>query len=410
MGTCHQLLIVAGCLAGAALGLPWPGKWRWLSWAALPAPAALFALTFTLPRSPRWLASQGRMNDARAALEWLRGAGAASIDSEMDELRDILRLDTTTKATGASDRTSRAGVTKVMATLIILMFFQQFSGILPVVYYGGAIFEEAGFSNGNIGATLAQVTQLVFTGVAVLLVDKLGRKPLLLISASIMGTSISALGAAIPALLDIAFAPRVVCNPVPCRVFLCLTARSDRRVLALFLFLGLFFYVNEDPEKFDHELPNTLAVVLVMLYFGGFALGMGALPWLLMGELSPARHAGGVSSATTLANWLAAFVVAESFPTLSKSLGKAETFWLFGAILQAALVFIYLALPETKGETLENIERHYMGTYRLPPPSRSDMHLVWINAAVFYGAFIALVVKVSEMAVGDPGNQTHPTF
>lgn len=199
MGTCHQLLIVAGCLVGAALGLPWPGKWRWLSWAALPAPAALFVLTFTLPRSPRWLASKGRMDDARAALEWLRGTGAVSIDSEMDELRDILRPNSGTQASDVPGRASKAGVTKVMATLIGLMFFQQCSGILPVVYYGGAIFEEAGFSNGNVGATLAQVTQLVFTGLAVLLVDKLGRKPLLLISGSIMGTSIGALGAATPA-------------------------------------------------------------------------------------------------------------------------------------------------------------------------------------------------------------------
>lgn len=117
---------------------------------------------------------------------------------------------------------------------------------------------------------------------------------------------------------------------------------------------GVFFHVNEDPDRFDHALPNTLAMALVMLYFAGFALGMGALPWLLMGELSPARHAGVVSSVTTLANWLAAFIVAELFPTMTKTLGKAETFWLFAAILQGALIFIYLALPETKGQTLEN--------------------------------------------------------
>lgn len=344
MGTCHQLLIVTGCFVGTALGIPWAGEWRMLSWAGLPAPALLTILTLRLPQSPRWLVGQARLDDARRSLRTLRGARARCIDDEIAELQSMSEPN---QKTGAP-----ADVALARKCLLItgtLMIFQQFSGVCGVLYYAGGILKDAGIRDANVGAMLAQLVQLAFTGVAVLLVDRLGRKPLLLISNTILAVSTTV--------------------------------------------LGLYFYVHDDAHTshFHDPLPKTVALAFVLIFFGGFALGMGALPWLLMAEISPAQYSGLISSGTTMINWLGAFIVTESFTSMTGTLSTGGTFWFYAAVLHGSLIFISVAIPETKGQSLQNIERYFKGTCKLPPPNPQDMTLVKVVALLCYVALTALV-------------------
>ena len=205
MGTAHQLLIVTGCLTGCLVGIPWAGDWRRLSWAGIPIPGVLLLLISIMPQSPRWLASKGRIKEARRSLIRLRGGESPAVDRELQEIQDAIAGPTTTARSGSVSGSERGGVYAIIgareskvappggvgccgpalkATFIsvTLMLCQQFSGIGAVLFYGGELLSKAGISNPNLGAAISQMVQFVFTMVAVLLIDRVGRRPLLLTS------------------------------------------------------------------------------------------------------------------------------------------------------------------------------------------------------------------------------------
>jgi sugar porter (SP) family MFS transporter len=194
-----------------------------------------------------------------------------------------------------------------------LAIAQQITGINTVIYYAPTIFKFAGLSSAS-AAILASVgvgvINVVLTVVAMQLIDRVGRRPLLLISLAGMALSLFVLG-------------------------------------------GAFLL-----PQFKSVL-GWIAVGSLMTYVGFFAVGLGPVFWLILSEIYPLRIRGRAMSVGTAANWLSNLIVALTFLTLTKVIGKPGTFWLYAAVTVGAWFFAWFLVPETKGKTLEQIEAHW---------------------------------------------------
>jgi len=281
------------------------GAWRWMfAVAAVPASAFGIGLVF-IPDSPRWLAGRGKVDQARSVLKTIRNPD--QVGSELNDIQASLG-----KQKGDWSELLNPALRSAMIIGIGLAIAQQITGINTVIYYAPTIFGFAGLSSSS-AAILASVgvgvVNVVFTIVAMQLIDRVGRRPLLLISLAGMALSLGVLGAAfsLPQFTDV---------------------------------LG------------------WVSIGSLMAYVGSFAVGLGPVFWLILSEIYPLRIRGRAMSVGTAANWSANLLVALTFLTLTKVMGKPATFWLYGAVTVAAWCFAFFLVPETKGKTLEQIEQH----------------------------------------------------
>lgn len=280
--------------------------WRWM-FALAVIPAATFGIgLFFIPDSPRWLAGQGHMDQAREVLKKIRSP--QELESEVKEIQSSV-----SQQKGDWSQLFSKLVRSAMVVGIGLAVAQQITGINTVIYYAPTIFKFAGLSSAS-AAILASVgvgvINVVFTVVAMQLIDRVGRRPLLLISLGGMASSLFVLG-------------------------------------------GAFLL-----PQFKSVL-GWIAVGSLMSYVGFFAVGLGPVFWLILSEIYPLRIRGRAMSVGTAANWLSNLIVALTFLTLTNSIGKPGTFWLYAAVTVAAWFFSWFLVPETKGKTLEQIEAHF---------------------------------------------------
>jgi len=195
---------------------------------------------------------------------------------------------------------------------VMLAFFQQATGINTIIYYAPTIFEFAGFESHKVSilaTTGVGVVNVLMTFVAIWLLDKLGRKPLLYIGMA--GMTIS---------------------------------------------LGVVGFAFNSPELASSL--KMITVISVIGYIASFAVSLGPIFWLMISEIYPLNIRGRAMSVATLSNWLFNMIVASSFLTLTDKLGKAGVFWFYALICVAGIVFAFFFVPETKGHTLEDIERY----------------------------------------------------
>jgi sugar porter (SP) family MFS transporter len=273
--------------------------------ALVPAGAFGVGLVF-IPKSPRWLIDRGHTDEARAVLKRIREP--PRVEAEIGEIRTGLA-----KQPGHWSDLLSPLLRPAMVVGVGLAIAQQVTGINTVIYYAPTIFRFAGLSSAAV-AILASVgvgmVNLVLTLVAMQLIDRIGRRPLLLASLSGMAVSLFALG--------LAFAlPQLGSNL------------------------------------------KLIAVIALMAYVSSFAVGLGPVFWLLLSEIYPLRIRGRAMSVATVVNWSANLLVASSFLTLTRVLGKASTFWAYAFVTVGAFVFSYFFVPETKGRSLEEIEAHW---------------------------------------------------
>ncbi|KAH9688745.1 Sugar transporter ERD6-like 5 [Citrus sinensis] len=281
-------------------------NWRILALiGTIPCLVQLIGLCF-IPESPRWLAKTGKGIESEAALQRLRGADA-DISEEAAEIREY---------TETLERLSEGGILELFQrkyahSLIVgvgLMVLQQFGGVNGIAFYASSIFISAGFS-GSIGMIAMVVIQIPMTLLGVLLMDKSGRRPLLLVSAA--GTCLGCLLAALS-----------------------------------FLFQDLQQWIKATP---------FLALVGVLVYTGSFSLGMGGIPWVIMSEVFPINMKGSAGSLVTLVSWLGSWIISFTFNFLMKW-SSTGTFFAFSAICGLTVLFVAKLVPETKGRTLEEIQ------------------------------------------------------
>ena len=303
----NQLALTLGILVSYLVGYAFApsGAWRWMLGLGGVPGVVLFIGMLLLPETPRWLAGHGYVDLTRAALRRLRGPDAA-IDAELAALRAEL------KAPAQARPESQLGHATARLPLIVgigLAVFQQVTGINTVIYFAPQIFQASGLSSAS-AAILATAgigaVNVAMTVVAIWLVDRVGRRPLLLAGLGGMGASLG--------------------------------------VLALGFMLG------------QGQALGWLTAGGLAAYVGFFAIGLGPVFWLLISEIFPLAIRGRGMSAATIANWLANLVVALTFLDLADALGRPGVFLIYAALSFVAVLFAYWLVPETKGLSLEAIE------------------------------------------------------
>ena len=304
----NQLAMTTGILVSNLVGYGFAstGSWRWMfGLGGVPAVMLAGGMLF-LPETPRWLVSKGRLSQANAALQKLSGT-ENDIAAQMMTLKT--ELDEHDKA--SCPKTSGGKAMRLPVIIgIALAIFQQATGINTVIYFAPVIFQSAGLSSAS-SAILATAgigaVNVVTTLVALWLVDRVGRRKLLL--AGLFGMGIS----------------------------LCLLAAG--------------FALGSNTDL------GWMTAASLSAYVGCFAIGLGPVFWLLIAEMFPlASRARGMSAATT-ANWATNLIVALTFLTLINFLGRSGVFLLYAALAFAALMFSSVFVPETKNLDLEDIER-----------------------------------------------------
>jgi len=319
----YQLAITIGIVIAYLTGLLIAGVGMWrpmFGLGAVPGLLFLIGLAF-LPESPRWLVLKRSAKEAQESLRRLRGL-KWDIDSEMV---NIVRTAQAEADQHAGYRTLlEPTVRPALLVAMGLFFLQQLSGINAVIYYAPEIFQQAGFDNTDTRmlATIGIGTvNLLTTVLAIFLIDRIGRRPLLVLGFT--GTA------------------------------------STMLVIAVAI-------------VYPALLPGKLVIGMLMLYIASFAISVGPLPHVLMSEIFPLRVRGPGMSAASISNWGFNFAVVFAFPLMLAGPGLAATFTLFAVICLGGIAFTLTRVPETTGHSLEEIEKHLKSGLPLVALGRKD--------------------------------------
>lgn len=315
----NQLTIVIGILAAQIVNMmitetvpegistaeivaSWNGQigWRWMFWAELIPAMMFFILVFFIPESPRYLASKGNFIKTEDILGKIGGSEYA------------LKAITSIKETVANSKES-AGIKNllnkktfsILVIGIVLAVFQQWCGINIIFNYAQEIFVSAGYGINDlfINIVITGSINLIFTIVAMLTVDRIGRKKLMLIGS---------IGLAI-----------------------------------IYTVMGYFYYAN---------ITGLPLLILVLLAIAMYAMTLAPIVWVILSEIFPNKYRGAAMSISTFALWVASALLVQTFPYLNDTLGTSGTFWAYGIICAAGFIFVLKKLPETKNKSLEEIE------------------------------------------------------
>lgn len=306
----YQLMITTGILLAflSDTAFSASGNWRWML-GIIAAPGVLFLIgLFFLPDSPRWLLMRGRREDAQAVLAKLRG-DAAVVRNEIADIDEQLK----TRQHGWSMFGQNPNFRRSVGLGVLLQAVQQFTGMNVVMYYAPRIFKDMGYdTHAQMWFTAAVgLTNVLATLIAFAFVDRLGRKPILYAGFTIMAVGLGVVG----------------------------TMMS----------LG----IHSRGEQF-------FTVGMLLLFIVGFAMSAGPLIWTLCSEVQPLQGRDFGIAASTFTNWVTNMIVGATFLSLLSGIGNAPTFWLYAALNAVFIAVTFFLVPETKGVTLEQIERNLM--------------------------------------------------
>lgn len=274
----------------------------------------IFLLTFSFqPESPVFLLKRGMYDKAKEALIILRGEGY-KIDSELNEIEGYLKE--STQATISLTETFKQGaVIKAFVISCSLMFFQQFSGINAIILYTTNIFETSGVDlDPHDAAILVGFFQVITTFVTAAIIDRLGRRILLFISALFVTITMFVLGA-----------------------FFTLKNRTD---------------VGESVITKLEFVPVSALCIFIIAY----SIGLGPIPWVISSEIFPTEIKSITSSTAGTCNWFLAFILTRFFLQVSNYIGQDSTFYIFGSASMIGIFFVYIFVPETKGKSIIEIQ------------------------------------------------------
>lgn len=288
--------------------------WNTLALLGILFPLPYLALTFLIPETPRWYMSKNRPECARNSLQWLRGKDA-DVSEEFQSMVSAQRVDEKGSSSNITDLFTKPNLKPLLISLG-LMFFQQMSGINAVIFYTTEIFDMAGSTiDKNLCTIIVGVVNFVSTFIATLLIDRLGRKVLLYVSSISMVVTLGSLGS--------------------------------------------YFYLRSIGVPVLEY--GWVPLASFMVYVLGFSLGFGPIPWLMLGEILPSSVRGSSASVAAGFNWSCTFIVTKTFVNIIHYIGAHGTFWLFAVVCFVSILFVILWVPETQGQTLQDIERKLAG-------------------------------------------------
>ncbi len=305
----NQMAIVTGILIAYLVnwGLSFLGasSWRWMFASAAVPSIVLFIALFFVPESPRWLVEEARSDEALAILTRINGPAIAA-----QELRSI--EETVSQETGSLGELFRPGFRRPLWIAVSLAILQQITGMNTVLFYGALIFRKQIGNESESAAIFANVivgaVNALATIVALWLIDRAGRRPLLLISTGVMAVSQAGLAAA-----------------------------------------------------FLSHTPSAALVLTAMLFcVAAFAIGLGPGFWVLLAEIFPTRIRGRAMSIATVCLWSASTLLTMTFLTLVNAVSPTGAFLIYAGFCVVTFAVVWLAVPETKGRTLEEIEHSWI--------------------------------------------------
>ncbi len=303
----NQLAIVTGILVSYLAGWSLSGlgaeSWRWMfASAALPS-IFFFVALFTVPESPRWLVKEQRYDEALTTLGRLSGSDARL---RLEEIKIAIA-----EESGSLAQLFQPGLRLPLIIGITLAVFQQVTGINTILYYGSIIFTEQVGARSASAALWANVVigtvNVLCAVIALFAIDRLGRKPLLMIASGGMGASL--------------------------------------------VILGVIFLLQPSA--------GSLVLALILCYVAFFSVGMGPTVWVVISELFPTRIRGRAMSIATISLWTACMFITLTFLSLVKAISVSGAFWCYALMCLFTFLFVWRILPETKGKTLEEIEKSW---------------------------------------------------
>lgn len=325
LGSLQQMAIVVGIFAALLVNFliqkaaggsnepaPWGGTaWRWM-FAAESIPAFIyFVVALQIPESPRYLVSKNKTRQAKKVLAKYVGG---DVDAKVEEIQTSLKSDRPPRF--GDIRGSMAGLMPIVWVGILLSVFQQFVGINVIFYYSNTLWQAVGFTEENsfLTSVITSITNVVATIIAIALIDKVGRKTLLLVGSSVMAVSLGT--------MSVLFATAPV--------------------------------VGEDPQLGNWEGP--VALIAANLFVVGFAFSWGPTVWVLLGEMFPNRIRASALAVAAAAQWAANWIITTTFPELVE-VGLGLAYGLYTAFAVLSFFFVLRFVPETKGVELEDMER-----------------------------------------------------
>ncbi|XP_037439938.1 polyol transporter 5-like isoform X3 [Triticum dicoccoides] len=287
--------------------------WRLMFAAGVVPTVFLAAGVLTMPESPRWLAMKGRLDEAKAVLDRTSDT-LADAEQRLLEIEEVVDAGSNGGGSTWNEVATKAGVRRVLATVLALQFFQQASGIDSVVLYGPRVLAMAGVTSNTLLLGLNVLFGVAKAGsilIAMALADRVGRRPLLLVSTGGMTASLLVLGSVFAAFAG---------------------AKDDAAVAAV-------------------------AVAAVVAFVCTFSVGFGPMAWVYSSEILPLRLRGQGAGLGTAMNRVMSGIVTMTFISLYGAITMAGAFYLYAAVAAASFVFIYTCLPETRGRNLEDMEQ-----------------------------------------------------
>lgn len=316
----NQMTIVLGILAAqitnwliadpipaeftsADIAASWNGQmaWRWMFWAAAVPSVAFLVLAFFIPESPRWLALKARNTEASSVLSRIGGMEYAQA-----ELAAVTAANQADAQQGGLRMLFSKPMHKVLIIGIVIAVFQQWCGTNVIFNYAQEIFQSAGYAVGDVlfNIVITGVANVLFTILAIYTIDKLGRRALMMMGAG--------------------------------------------GLCGIYAILGVCYYFH---------VTGIGMVILVVAAIACYAMTLGPCTWVLLAEIFPNRVRAIAVATSTFALWVGSATLTYTFPLLNNALGSYGTFWIYSAVCLAGLLFCIFMLPETKGKSLEQLEK-----------------------------------------------------
>ncbi len=337
-------------------------SWRWmLGVEAIPAFIYFFAL-FLVPRSPRWLIQRlNLVEESKKILTKIGGDNYA--DSTIEEIEKGIRKK---EEKGTLSQLFSPRMRTILIIALGIAFFQQITGINAIFYYAPTIFEQAGGSTDSsfLQAIVVGLTNLIFTLVAIRLIDRLGRKPLLIIGTATMAIALSMATLAFKnAAYTLTSETIVKIEDVQVKSAMqSLQGRSFNSQKELFSSLEPLLNENQLHNFKRNGVKNFISInanlllIAILLYVAAFAISLGPVMWTLLSEIFPANIKGIAISVVGFFNSLVSYSVTQFFPWELTNLGPTITFAIYAIMAILSLLFVMRFVVETKGKSLEEVE------------------------------------------------------